>query len=207
MRLRGFARLLFLSLLIALGPGARIACAQPFQPSGPYTDPASQLVLPETLGGMPRESAYDYEQRRPGLGVSFKYQVQVPQIFADIYIYNGGRMVIPEGIDNPLVKGMFESAIKEIRGMGEMGRYEDVALIGADDMPLGDAPGARRVLRARFSYALNSGPVYSHIYILAVRNFFVKMRFTYRQDQAAEAVPVLGQALEDLGRIVGPNVQ
>jgi hypothetical protein len=190
-----------------LGAGAGIASAQMFQPEGPYTDPASQLVFPETLGGMPRISAYNYESRRPGLGVSFKYQVQSPTIFADVYVFNGGRPVIPEGIADPAVIGMFDSAIGEIRAMGEMGRYENVQMIGSDSITLGEAPGARRVLRARFSYTLAEGGVYSHVYGLAVRNHFVKLRFTYRQDQSAEAVPVLGAVLQDLGRIVGRDLQ
>jgi hypothetical protein len=178
-----------------------------FQPEGPYTDPASQLVLPETLGGMPRISAYNYESRRPGLGVSFKYQVQSPMIFADVYVFNGARPMIPDGIDDPAVVGMFNSAIGEIRAMGEMGRYGNVELLGSDSIPLSEAPGARRVLRARFSYTLAEGGVYSHVYGLAARNHYVKLRFTYRQDQSAEAAPVLGAVLQDLGRIVGENLQ
>jgi hypothetical protein len=102
---------------------------------------------------------------------------------------------------------MFEGAIAEIRGMGEIGRYGDVSLIGTDSISLGETPGARRVLRARFSYTLAEGAVYSHVYGLAVHNHFVKLRFTYRQDQAAEAVPVLAGVLRDLGRVVGDNVQ
>jgi hypothetical protein len=187
--------------------GAGFAHAQAFQPSGPYTDPDSQLVLPETLGGLPRVSAFNYETRSPGLGVSFKYRAAVPAIFADIYVFNGGLPRIPEGIDDPAVAGMFDSAIGDIRAMGEAGRYRDVELIGSDSIPLGDAPGARRALRARFSYTLSEGKVYSHVYGLAVRNHFVKMRFTYRQDQAGEAVPVLGAVLQELGRIVADRPQ
>jgi hypothetical protein len=190
---------------ICTGPG--LASAQMFEPAGPYTDPASRLVLPETLGGLPRVSAYDYESRRAGLGVSFKYQMKSPTIFADVYVFNGGRALIPEGIDDPAVTGMIDSAIGEIRAMGEMGRYEGVEMIGSDSIPLGDAPGARRALRARFAYTLAEGKVYSHVYGLAVHNHFVKLRFTYRQDQSAEALPVLGAVLQDLGRIVGENLQ
>jgi hypothetical protein len=201
-------RLLALWLALLLGLLARPAAAQPFTPpGGAYLDPASQFVLPESLGGMVRTSAFDYEQRFPGLGVSFKYQTHNPEVFADIYIFNNNRMAIPEGVDDPLVRRMFDSAIGEVRGMGEAGRYADMALIGTDDITLGEAIGARRVLRARFSYVLPGGPVYSHIYALAARNFFVKMRITYRQDHATEAIPVLGRALEDLGKIVGPNLQ
>jgi len=201
-------RLLAPWLVLVLGVFAGPAAAQPFTPAaGAYLDPGSQFVLPESLGGMARISAFDYEPRFPGLGVSFKYQAHNPEVFADVYIFNNNRMAIPEGVDDPLVKRMFDSAINEVRGMGEAGRYSDVALIGADDITLGDAVGARRVLRARFSYGLPGGPVYSHIYALAARNFFVKMRITYRQEQAAEAVPLLGRALEDLGKIVGPNLQ
>ena len=207
MGLRRFARRLLLWSAVVLGAGASFAWAQPFDPSGPYTHPQSQLIFPESLGGMPRVSAYDYEARRPGLGVSIKYRVESPMIFADVYVFNGGRPVIAEGVDDPLVTQMFEGAIAEIRGMGEIGRYGDVSLIGTDSISLGEAPGARRVLRARFSYTLAEGAVYSHVYGLAVHNHFVKLRFTYRQDQAAEAVPVLAGVLRDLGRVVGDNVQ
>ena len=207
MRLAQWRRVLTIWLSAWLCLGASMACAQVFAPVGPYTHADSQLVLPDILGGMPRVSAYNYEARRPGLGVSIKYAVQAPVIFADIYVFNGGRPLIPEGTSDPLVEQMFTSAIGEIRGMGELGRYGNVSLIDADSITLGDKPGARRVLRARFSYTLNGGDVYSHVYALAVHNHFVKLRFTYRQDQATEAVPVLAGVLRDLGRVVGDNLQ
>lgn len=186
---------------------AGLACAQEFQPEGPYTEPASGLVIPESLGGLPRVSAYDYESRHPGLGVSFKYAVREPLVFADIYVFNGGMSMIPSGIEDPAVVRMFESAVGEIRAMGEMGRYRDVKLIGSDSIPLGEAPDAPRALRARFSFTLAAGPVYSHVYGLAARNHFVKLRFTYRQEDAEQAVPMLGAALKDLARMVAADPQ
>lgn len=187
--------------------GAGIASAQAFEPSGPYTDPASGLTLPESLGGLPRVSAYDYESAHPGLGVSCKYELKAPLVFADVYVFNGRLTMIPSGIEDPAVVKMFDSAVGEIRAMGEMGRYRDVKLVGSDSIPLGEGPDAPRALRARFSFTLASGPVYSHVYGLAARNHFVKLRFTYAQDKADEAVPMLGAALKDLARMVAADPQ
>ncbi|HEY4371062.1 MAG TPA: hypothetical protein VGN52_03915 [Burkholderiales bacterium] len=187
--------------------GAGLAWSQEFEAQGPYTDPASGLVLPESLGSLPRVQAYDYESRHPGLGISCKYEVREPLVFADIYVFNGRLGVIPSGIEDPAVVRMFNSAVGEIQAMGELGRYQDVKLIGADSIPLGEGANAPQALRARFSFTLAAGPVYSHVYGLAVRNHFVKLRFTYRQDQAEQAVPVLGAALKDLARMVAADPQ
>ena len=189
--------------LLAAGP----AGAQMFHPAGPYTHPESQLVFPEALGGVPRVSAYDYEPQHPGLGVSIKYSSDVPRIFADIYVFKAGQLRIPEGVDDPGVERMFAGAVADVRAMGEMGRYADVSLIATDSITLGDFPGARHALRARFAYTLADGAVYSHVYGLAVHNHFVKLRFTYRRDQSEEAVRMLAAFLEGLGTVVGPNLQ
>jgi len=197
------ARLLAGGIFIWLLSGAGFASAQ----EGPYTHEASQLVFESTLGGMPRLGIRDYEASRAGLGVGVKYGLEDPKIYVDVYVYNAGRAVIPEGTGDPLVVAMFESAMSDIRQMGASGRYQDVSLMGNDSITLGSEAGARSVLRGRFEFTLDGAQVYSHLYLLAVRNHFVKMRFTYRRDQAGAAQPLLGAALEGLGKIVGKNLQ
>ena len=197
-----------LCLWLAVGMGAAgSAGAQMFYPAGPYIHPESQLVFPDSLGGIPRVSAYDYEPQNPGLGVSIKYAIETPRIFADVYVFKQGLLRIPEGVDDPAVQRMFDSAVADIHTMGAVGRYADVILIATDSITLGESPGARRALRARFAYTLAEGPVYSHVYALAVHNHFVKLRFTYRKDQGEEAVRLLAGFLEGLGAVVGPNLQ
>ena len=205
---RAWLRALLLALQLAwLCLGAPIAGAQEAAQGGPYTHGPSQLVFPELLGGMPRLLVKDYEPLRPGLGVGVKYGLEKPKIYADVYVFNAGRVVIPEGTGDALVVQMFESAMNDIRQMGASGRYRDVNFIGSDAIPLGDAPGARSALRGRFAFTLDGVEVFSHVYGLAVHNHFIKLRFTYQRDQLAEAVPVLAAALRDLGTVLGSNVQ
>jgi hypothetical protein len=192
-----------LCLCVCLCAGAGFASAQ----EGPYTHEASQLVFESTLGGIPRQGIRDYEASRPGLGVGVKYGLEDPKIYVDVYVYNAGRAVIPEGTGDPLVVAMFESAMSDIRQMGESGRYQNVGFMGNDSIPLGSEAGARSALRGRFEFTLDGADVYSHLYLLAVHNHFVKMRFTYRRDQAGAAQPLLGAALEGLGKVVGKNLQ
>lgn len=191
--------------LAALSAG--LAHAQEAPGAGAYTHPQSQLVFPRAMGGMPRAMVRDYEPMRSGLGVGIKYDQDEPRIIADIYVFNQERAVIPEGTGDPLVQAMFDSAIGDIRQMGEAGRYRNVAFLGSDIVPLGEAAGVRSALRARFSFSIDGQEVFSHVYGLAVHNHFVKLRFTYMRNQAEQAVPVLGAMLTDLGLVVGTNLQ
>ena len=203
-----FARLWLACVLVAPWLGAGTAFGQEDQArTASYTHAPSQLVFPAELGGLSLMQVRDYETSRPGLGVGIKYGLENPKILADVYVYNAGRAVIPEGVGDPLVKGMFDRAVGDIREMGATGRYQNVDYIGEDRIALGDAPGARSILRARFGFTLEGAEVYSHVYLLAVHNHFVKLRFTYQREQAAQAQPLLGTALQALGKVVGSNVQ
>jgi hypothetical protein len=98
---------------------------------------------------------------------------------------------------------MVSSAINDIYSMERAGRYQGVVLIGRETVALDPRPGAPRMLLARFTYVLPDGPVFSNIYGMGTRNHFVKIRFTYRNDQAEEARGLLMAFLQDLGAVVG----
>ena len=180
-----------------------LAQAQDFRPSGPYTHAPSGLVFPESLGGMVRASAHDYEPANPGLGMSFKYFSRSRSAFADVYVFNAGTPRIATGVGDPLVERMLKGAINDVYSAEKAGRYQEVMLVGREEVGLGRRPGAPRVLLARFTYVLPDGPVFSNIYGMATRNHFVKVRFTYRKEEADEAQGLLAAFLEDLGAVVG----
>jgi hypothetical protein len=194
----GRLALICLSLLCA-----SLAQAQDFRPSGPYAHAPSGLVFPEQLGGMMRTSVHDYEPDHPGLGMSFKYLSASGVAFADVYVFNAGLPRIDAGIGDPLVERMVKSAINDIYSFEPSGRYRGVSLIGREEVALDAGPGAPRMLLARFTYVTPSGPVFSNIYGMATRNHFVKVRFTYRKEQAEEAQGLLTAFLQDLGVVVG----
>lgn len=179
------------------------AQAQVFRPAGPYTHVPSGLVLPESLGGMARYSAHDYEPAHPGLGMSFKYLAASSAAFADVYVFNERLPSIADGTGDPLVERMLERAVGEIRSMEKAGHYVGVVPLGREDVALDARPGAPHMLLASFTYVMPSGPVFSNVYGMGARNHFVKVRFTYRKDQADEAQGLLVSFLQDLGAVVG----
>jgi len=192
---------LLLSVLLWAAPAA----AQPFQPEGPYTHLPSGLVFPESLGGMRRVMAIDYERQSPGLGVSVKYVMESGGMFADVYVYNQGHARIATGISDPLVQGMVEAAIGDVLTVARSGRYADLKPTGRQVVTLGKAAGAPQALVASFSYVLTGTEVYSQVYGLGAHNHFVKVRVTYPQEQALQSMAVLGAFLEELGTVVGSN--
>lgn len=194
------------ALICWLFLGAASAPAQDFLPSGPYTHAPSRMMFPEALGGMNMVSGHDYEPDHPGLGVSVKYISRSPVVFADVYVFNAGQPKIAAGIADPLVENMFKAAMNDIYSAGRAGRYRDVALLGREDVALGARSGAPRMLLARFTYVLPDGAVYSNVYGMATRNHFLKVRFTYRKDQADEAQALLASFLQDLGGVVGQAI-
>jgi hypothetical protein len=195
-------RYVLIALLLAGGPAA----AQPFQPQGVYTHAPSGLAFPESLGGMRRAMAIDYERERPGLGVGVKYVVE-GGIFADVYVFTAGQSRIATGITDPLVQRMVDAAVRDIYTVAASGRYTDVKPAGNQVVSLGQGAGAPQALVASFTYVLSGNEVYSQVYGLAAHNHFVKVRVTYPQEQALQSMATLAGFLDGLGAVVGSNVQ
>lgn len=196
-------RWVLIGLLLAAAPAA----AQPFQPAGLYTHAPSGLAFPESLGGMRRAMAIDYERQSPGLGVSVKYVVESGGMFADVYVFTAGQAQIATGIADPLVQRMVDAAVRDIYTVGRSGRYADIKPAGSQVVSLGQAAGAPQALVASFSYVLSGTEVYSQVYGLAAHNHFVKVRVTYPQEQALQSIATLAAFLDGLGLVVGSNVQ
>ena len=95
-----------------------------------------------------------------------------------IYVYDGGRSEIADGVNNKTVKSEMENAKSEIQKFGEAGYYDDVKKVKDDIITLGGTGGNVKALYSLFNFKVRGEKVDSEIYLFGYNNNFVKIRAT-----------------------------
>lgn len=160
--------------------------------AGTYTDPATKLRFPDTLGGWRKTDVKNYSE--PGLGTSVSYQNRFLG-FATVYIYNKGVKKIPTGAANDVVREEFAVVQQEIAAAYANEKYENVKkLLEAAPEVKKDGNKKATVLAAAYRY---SDPEerppqrVSFALLTGYRNRFLKLRYTLPAD--SEKTPERGQ--------------
>ncbi len=145
------------------------------------TNEGNDVDWPFELGGFIRGEVIDFEQQRPGLGVGVAYDSHA--VHANVYVYSGGVVDLPEGIGSPLVRGHMQQVESEVLEYNE-----------GTEILSPSAPGRGRCdafLRTKFSMTHPQDPggdgLRSYLYLGSFGGSFVKARVTFAENDDAAA--------------------
>jgi hypothetical protein len=95
----------------------------------------------------------------------------------------------------------------DIYAMEKMGRYKSLDRVSEQEIAMQTPRGRIPALSAIFTYSQTEGPGtaftekrVSHLILTAYRDSFLKIRFTYPQNQKERGAIALKQFIDDLGR-------
>ncbi len=196
-----------IKILLSLWLLVSLASPVPAQesPGTPAVEPKTGISFPQTLGPLARTGMKRYDP--PEMGISYRYAGH-PLPIADIYIYDNGLKYLGTGLSQ-MVRTHFEEVKSEISLMGKSGNYRDVKKISEGETYL--PPGNRKLpaLSATFTFSIppGKGVAYtgvrtSHILLTAYKGQFLKIQFTYPQDQEKEGKKAWQQFLADFGKAI-----
>lgn len=111
------------------------------------------------------------------LGYSLAYQSEEGGAVT-IYVYNGGKKKIADGIDDKAVKAEIKQAGSDIEAFGEQGYYDNVKKIKDDTVTLGGTNGKTKALYSLYTFRVRGQDVESEIYLFGHQNNFIKIRAT-----------------------------
>jgi len=136
--------------------------------------------FPRSLAGCELHSVIDNEKSNPGLGVTLLYNA--PLVKVSVFVYDGSRRNIPEGIDSPVIRDEFAGARSNVQRM-----YPDTQIwVRESRFAVADIP----ILHSAFQHTeMKPGSretVVSHLYLTARNGNFIKVRATYSLNERPE---------------------
>jgi hypothetical protein len=169
-----------------------------------FSEPKTGITLPGTLGPLKYLGVKHYEN--PALGVCIRYGGE-GLIKADIFIYDLGEKDLGTGLQSPALKTHFDQVKGDIATMEKMGRYKSLDRVSEQEIAMQTPHGRIPALSAVFTYSQTEGPGtaftgqrISHLILTAYRDSFLKIRFTYPQNQKERGALAFKQFIDDLGR-------
>ncbi|HEY4262222.1 MAG TPA: hypothetical protein VGM98_18790, partial [Schlesneria sp.] len=186
---------------IATAPADESEPANPSQPeiAAPvdavkesFTDEKLQLTFPSTLGHLSFAGYDEFEE--PGMGYNIRYNT-TDNMKVDIYVYDKGRLSIPDGDTDPAVAKELAGSDSTIRFYEQQGTYLAVKELGRGVYPEKSEPGDVTFLFSRYQYhqAARKGVTFtgeriSETFIRGFRDHFVKVRVSYPEASAERSV-------------------
>ena len=172
-------------------------------PAIAYGEPKTGITFPVNLGPFQYLGVKQYET--PELGVCIRYGDK-GLIKADIFIYDLGKKDLGRGLQSPAVTRHFHQVKGDIYTMEKMGRYQDLDQVSAQVIAIPTPRGQIPALSAIFTYGQTEGPGtastetrVSHLILTAYQDAFLKIRFTYPQQQKAQGDSAFKKFMQDLG--------
>jgi len=167
-------------IAIALvGASALIASAERQASANPaYTEKATGMSFPATIGLLAFEGAEEYEDERYGVGI--KYSTN--GVAATLYVYNAGLKSIPSGFESPVHKDAMDMAVNDIKEVSRQGQYQDLVFGREEVVDLAGNGGTHRARHISLAYTFQDTRWHSHIFVLGYKNRLVKVRFSYMDE-------------------------
>lgn len=142
------------------------------------------------------------ELPRKELGVNFAYGHDGP-VRASLFVYTGGLTSIPDGTESATVRRHFTQVINEVKQMQAMGRLRSIDFPPGKEGVTAHAGCGPQFLWKEYVMELTSGTrLTSFTYLTALQGHFVKLRFSYRQEDT-QARDVLEEFLPELRKVLG----
>lgn len=191
-----------LSLLI-LGSLVQGVCASNPEAAA-FSEPKTGMSLPGQLGPLKYLGVRHYEN--PALGVCIRYGEE-GLIKADIFIYDLGKKNLGTGLQSPALTTHFDQVKGDLSTLEKMGRYKSLNQVSEQKISIETPRGGIPAMSALFTYCQTAGPGtaftgqrVSHLVLTAYRESFLKIRFTYPQNQKEQGAVAFRKFIADLGR-------
>jgi hypothetical protein len=174
--------------LAVLGAAALAGPASGQAPAtAPYTEPATGLVFPASIGSLVFTGVHDYGNRDDGLDIRYS----ADGIAATLYVYAAGLDAVPDGFEDPVFGEVLDQVKEDIREVSRQKIYQNLGF-GADEI-VGLA-GQGRGIKARhvvLTYSFDGSSWHSHAFLLGYRGRFIKLRYSYRDEFGPEGEKAL----------------
>jgi hypothetical protein len=159
----------------------------------------SPLEMPDRIGPL----RYLGEPKSwPDKRLGFAYPFQAQGMKLDVYIYDGGITGIPDGAGSQTVCHEFEEAKSGVR----QGGYRDLALKREQLARTGPTQDPPLMREAVYEAVMNDMPVVSYVWITAVSNHFIKLRFSASTGLRDELEDARHAILQTLGDVIRPHL-
>lgn len=176
--------------------------AAPAAGANAYRHAATGIVLPDLMATLQKEEGVtDFEPRLPGGGIGVGYDG--PGITVTVYIYTANHKSIPDSLQSALIKEHFKQVENDIVQQGVRGAYTNVKKLSQDVIAWGSDGTGPKSLHSSFSFAQGGSDRLSHLFLLAYRDHFLKVRFTYDREVQPEAEKILKNFLAEFGKMLG----
>ena len=150
-----------------------------------FFDKQTELAFPVDLGkAYHRVDTKKYDDER--LGVYVGYNAEGAK--ASVYIYDYGITDIGAGIRSEAVRQHWLSAKQDIESVVERGQYRSLKWVSGDDVIIDIASGTTVFCKAFMTFR-EVGPqgqesqlMHSELYLTGYKDRFLKVRFTYGDD-------------------------
>jgi hypothetical protein len=163
----------------------------------------SPIVLPKRIGPMVLTGAHNYQD--PALGVSYQYTGD--GLSLTVFVYNGGDIDIPDGVNTAPISREYEIAKQSVTQA-----YQNTQLKSEQLVRLSPPDELLLAREAVYEYDREQKPTISFIWITAAANYFVKLRFSVDprlRDELPEArramLSMVGDAIRPYFKSADPN--
>jgi hypothetical protein len=157
-------------------------------------NPATGLRFPLQVNDWKRKEVRTFSQKEWGVQIGYALDGFAK---ADLYIYNGGSVTIPTGIDSDIVRKEFYGVQGAILDQGKTGKYMYTEKVLDSAPEIKTDKGIAKVLVAMYRLAVpdkQTAPFSSWILLTGYINHFIKIRYSHDADQfekGQEALKVL----------------
>jgi hypothetical protein len=166
-------------------------------PPPAHRDEKTGLAFPKTLAAFSYAGTHDYGE--PGLGFSVRYKREGVAT-ANIYIYTKDIADIPGGPTNAVVETESQNLRTELEIMRQRGVYRGLEQTGSG---IKNASGRIAFRWGRYRFTTDGHAVISETFLTGYANRFIKVRLTYKTEDAiagraaaAAFIEALAAALE-----------
>ena len=144
----------------------------------PYFHKETGVSFPLQLSGMDRVKVSNWTLTQPHLGFSVGYNFQ-QNINGTIYLYPS---ISSEEIQNEELLDQYKNVIYEVYRAYEKGYYDAVVKIKEDTECFPLKNDLYEMMFSVFLLSRDGTEAHSYLYLGALNNYFVKIRFTYDED-------------------------
>lgn len=173
-----------LPLLLALLLLALSGCTTTPEKMASSVSPAVALPQPTSEPVTWKHVAsQDFETRYPGMGYSRRFESKTG--WADVYFYDGGYKAWQDGIDDPHLRTVYDSVVREIQTVS--GKETAVKVLKSDTLTIDGVPYRHAV----FLLTLKGNALESHLFLTVLGKRIVKYRITLKTRDDPRTLAIL----------------
>ncbi len=160
-----------------------------------YREPETEVIFPKKMAEMHLQDVTDYRPHNTGLGVGIRYRhTEEKNIYATIYVYNGGLETIADGIKSKSVVAVFNQAERELQSVD----YTFLRLRNKGERKSPD----RAYLSVRYTFRNNGEKFDTYLLVVGCKNNFIKIRYTFPSEKQQLGEKVLDNLLAGLDNVL-----